>query len=117
MAVETQVRSGEIFFLSDGQDYRIEEIGDIFAKVMGLTALRIRVPERMVVGIACFSEYLSKLFGRPALLNRDKVEEIVQKEWVCDIAKAKTLLGFEPRVSLSEGARLTFEWYKREKWL
>jgi nucleoside-diphosphate-sugar epimerase len=69
------------------------------------------------VGFAWFSEYLSKLFGRPCLLNKDKAEEIVQSEWVCDITKAKILLGFEPRVPLSEGARLTFEWYKKEKWL
>ena len=117
LAVETQTKSGEIFFLSDGNDYRMEEIGDIFAQAMGITALRIRVPRRMILGIACFSEYLSKLFGRPSLLNKDKAEEIVQKEWVCDITKAKTLLGFEPRVPLSEGARLTFEWYKKEKWL
>jgi nucleoside-diphosphate-sugar epimerase len=38
---------------------------------------------------------------------------MTQKDWVCDITKAKTLLGFEPRVSLLEGARLTFEWYKK----
>ena len=117
LAVETQVKSGEIFFLSDGHDYRMEEIGDIFAQAMGITALRVRVPGRLVVGIACFSEYLSKLVGRPSLINRDKSEEIVQKEWVCDITKAKSLLGYEPKVPLSEGASITFEWYKKEKWL
>jgi nucleoside-diphosphate-sugar epimerase len=117
LAVETQAKSGEIFFLSDGNDYRMEEIGDIFAHAMGIAALRIRVPRRMVKGVACFSEYLFKLFGRPCLLNKDKAEEIVQEEWVCDITKAKTLLGFEPRVPLPEGAGLTFAWYKKEKWL
>jgi len=117
LAVETQTKSGEIVFLSDGNDYRIEEIGDIVAHVMGITALRIRVPARMVVGIACFSDVLSQLLGRPFLLNKDKAKEIVQQEWVCDITKAKTLLGFEPRVPLLEGAGLTFEWYKKEKWL
>ena len=114
LAVETQAKSGEIFFLSDGNDYRMEEVGDIIAQAMGITALRIRVPRRMVVSIACFSEYLSKWLGRPALLNKDKAKEIIQPEWVCDITKAKTLLGFAPRVPLSEGTRLTFEWYKKE---
>ncbi|MGA2954990.1 MAG: NAD-dependent epimerase/dehydratase family protein [Thermodesulfobacteriota bacterium] len=117
LAVETQTKSGEIFFLSDGHDYRMEEIGDIVAQAMGITAFRIRVPKRMILGIACFSEYLSKFFRRPSLLNKDKAEEMIQKDWVCDITKAKTLLGFEPRVPLSEGAKLTFEWYKKEKWL
>jgi nucleoside-diphosphate-sugar epimerase len=117
LAVETQIKSGDIFFLADGNDYLMEEIGDIVAQAMGITAFRIRVPKRMIWGIACFSEYLSKLFGRPFLLNKDKAEEMVQKDWVCDITKARTLLGFEPRVPLSEGAKLTFDWYKKEKWL
>lgn len=117
LAVETQTKSGEIFFLSDGHDYRMKEVGDIVAQAVGITAIRIRVPKRMLLGIACFSEYLSKVIGRPLLLNKDKAEEMIQKNWVCDITKAKTLLGFEPRVPLSEGAKLTFKWYKKEKWL
>lgn len=117
LAVETQTKSGEIFFLSDGNDYRMENIGDILAQAMGITAFRIRVPKPMIWGIACFSEYLSKFFRRPALLNKDKAKELIQKDWVCDITKAKIFLGFEPKVSLSEGAKLTFEWYKKEKWL
>jgi dihydroflavonol-4-reductase len=116
-AAETQTKSGDIFFLSDGKDYRMEEIGDIVTQAMGITAFRIRVPRQMIWGIACFSEVLSKISGRPSLLNKDKAIELIQKNWVCDITKAKTLLGFEPRVPLSEGAKLTIEWYKKEKWL
>ena len=117
LAVEIQTKSGEVFSLSDGNDYRMEEIGDIVAQAMGVTAFRIRVPKQMILGIACFSEYISAFLRKPSLLNKDKAEEMIQKDWVCDITKARTLLGFEPRVPLSEGAKLTFEWYKKEKWL
>ena len=117
LAAEIQTKSGEIFFLSDGKDYRMEEIGDIVAQAMGIDAFRIRVSRHMIWGIACFSEVLSKFSRRPSLLNKDKAVEMIQKDWACDITKAKTLLGFEPGVPLPEGARLTFEWYKTEKWL
>jgi nucleoside-diphosphate-sugar epimerase len=117
LASEAQESSGEVFFLSDGQDYGLEEIGDIFAQAMGVTAFCIRVPEWMITGMASLSEYLSKLSGRPPLLSKGKVEEMIQKNWVCDITKAKNRLGFEPRIRLTEGARLTFEWYKKENWL
>jgi nucleoside-diphosphate-sugar epimerase len=117
LAAEAQESSGELFFLSDGHDYRLEEIGDIFAQAMGITPVCIRVPEWMIFGIASFSEYLSKLSGKPPLLNKGKVEEMIQKNWVCDITKAKTLLGFEPQFKLSQGAKLTFEWYRKENWL
>ncbi len=117
LAAESQGSSGDIFFLSDGYDYRLEEIGDIFAQAMGITPVCVRVPEWMIFGIASFSEYLSKLSKKPPLLNKGKVEEMIQKNWVCDITKAKTLLGFEPQIRLLEGAKLTFQWYRKEKWL
>jgi nucleoside-diphosphate-sugar epimerase len=117
LASETQKGSGETFFLSDGQDYGMEEVSDIFATAMGVNPICIRVPEWMIYGVASLSETFSKLSGKPALLNRGKVEEMMQKNWVCDITKASTVLGFKPKVSLAEGARLTFNWYKKVKWL
>ena len=117
LAAEAQESSGDIFFLSDGHDYRLEEIGDIFAQAMGITPVCIRVPEWTIFGIASFLEYLSKLTGKPPLLNKGKVEEMIQKNWVCDITKAQTLLGFEPQFKLFQGAKLTFEWYRKQNWL
>jgi nucleoside-diphosphate-sugar epimerase len=117
LAVEAETKSGEIFFLSDGHDYRMEEIGDICAHAMGKKALRIHIPKQVIWSMAYFSEYLSKFTGRPSLLSKDKTKDMIQKNWVCDITKAKTLLGFEPRVPLPAGAGLAFEWYQREKWL
>jgi nucleoside-diphosphate-sugar epimerase len=117
LAAEISRQSGEIFFLSDGRDYRLEEIGDILAQAMGITAFCIRVPEWAVFQAASFSEYFSRWTGKPPLLSKGKVEEILQKHWVCDIEKARKLLGFQPSFSLEEGARLTVEWYRKEKWL
>jgi nucleoside-diphosphate-sugar epimerase len=93
-------RDREIFFLSDGKDYLMEEVSDTFASAMGVNPVCIRLPEWMVYGVASLSEYLSKFTGKPALLSRGKVEEMVQKNWVCDITKARTVLGFKP-LSLS----------------
>ena len=117
LSAQSQEPSGEIFFISDGQDYQWEEIGDTLTRVMGVTAYCIHVPEWVIMGIASFSEYLSKLSGKPPLLNKGKVEEMAQRNWVCDITKARTALGFEPHILLEQGAKLTFEWYKKENWL
>ena len=38
LAAETRTKSGEIFFLSDGQDYRMGEINDSIAQAMEVTA-------------------------------------------------------------------------------
>jgi dihydroflavonol-4-reductase len=117
LAAETPTKNGEIFFLSDGQDYRIEEINDIFAQAMEVTAFRLRLPSPVLFGLAAVAEYFAKVSGKPALISRGRAEEMIQPNWLCDITKARTLLGFEPQISLALGAKLTFDWYRKENWL
>jgi nucleoside-diphosphate-sugar epimerase len=117
LAVETQTDSGELFFLSDGQDYRMEEIADIFAQAMQISTLQLRLPKRMLYGLAFIAECFSRVSGKPSIMSRGKVEEMIRKNWLCDITKARALLGFESRISLARGAALTVAWYKKENWL
>jgi dihydroflavonol-4-reductase len=117
LASESRESNGEIFFLSDGRDYRMDEIGDVFAQAIGISPFCIPVPKWVIFGIASFSEYLSKLSGKPALISKGMAEQMVQEDWGCDITKARTVLGFEPRIHLAQGAKLTVDWYRKENWL
>jgi len=117
LAAEARTKNGEIFFLSDGHDYRVTEIGDIFAQAMAISALRIRLPKQMLFGMALISECFSRISGKPSVMSRGKIAELTQQNWLCDISKANALLGFEPRISLSRGAELTVAWYRNENWL
>jgi nucleoside-diphosphate-sugar epimerase len=117
LAAETPTENGEIFFLSDGEDYRMGRIGDTFAQAMEIRALQLRLPKQMLFGMAFFAECFSRVSGKPSIMSRGKVEEMIQKNWLCDISKARALLGFEPWISLARGAKLTVAWYKKENWL
>ena len=117
LASRREVSRGEVFFLSDGTDYRADDIGNAFARALGVTPIRVCVPKWAISGMASVSEVVSKLSGKPPLLNRGKVEEMVQEDWTCDITKARTVLCFEPRIRLEEGAKLTVDWYRKENWL
>jgi nucleoside-diphosphate-sugar epimerase len=117
LASESQESKGEIFFLSDGHDYRMDEVGNIFAQAMGISPLSIPIPKWVILGVASLSEYLSKLSRRPSLISKGMAEQMVQENWSCDITKAQTVLGFEPRIHLAQGAKLTVDWYRKENWL
>lgn len=117
LAAQTKTENGAIFFLSDGRDYRMEEIGALFAQAMETSALRLRFPKQVLFGMAFLAECFSRISGKPAVLNRGKVKEMTQKDWRCDISKARVLLGYEPRMSLARGAELTVAWYKKVNWL
>jgi len=117
LAAESGTKSGEIYFLSDGVDYLMREVGDVFAQTMGVTPFSVPVPRWLIFGVASFSESLSRLSRKPSLISKGMAEQMVEKNWTCDITKARTMLGFQPQFQLSQGARLTYQWYKSQKWL
>jgi nucleoside-diphosphate-sugar epimerase len=117
LSAESRRSVGEIFFISDGQDYRLDQIGDLFEEGMGIHARRIHLPGWLISGVASFLELTSKFTGTPPLINKGKVEEMTQKNWLCDITKAKNILGFKPHFPLAEGIKITYEWYLKENWL
>ena len=93
------------------------EIGDIFAQAMAKRALKLRLPQQLLFGMAFCAECFARVTGKPSILSRGKVREMGCTNWLCDIAKARALLGFEPRIALAQGAALTVAWYKKEQWL
>ena len=117
LASAAQESSGEIFFISDGGHYRMEEVGDVFAQALHVSPICIRVPKWVILGIASFSEGFSRISGKPSLISKGKAEEMVQRDWGCDITKAINVLGYAPQIDLAQGARLTVEWYRKENWL
>lgn len=117
LSAESRTESGEIFFLSDGHDYRMEEIGDIFAQAMGIRALELRIPRQLLFGMAFCAEWVSRVTRRPSIMSRGKMHEMLCRNWLCDIGKARAELAYEPRTPLARGAALTVAWYKKENWL
>jgi nucleoside-diphosphate-sugar epimerase len=117
LSADARSGNGDIFFISDGQDYRMAEIGEIFAQAMKISALHLRIPRQILFFMAFFADCFSRVSGKSSIMNSGKVVEMIQQNWVCDITKARTLLGFEPRISLARGAESTVAWYKNENWL
>jgi nucleoside-diphosphate-sugar epimerase len=114
---KTGVGDGEIFFISDGRRYRMEEIGDAFSAAMRTRAFRLRVPGLLIRGIGSISETISHFTDQPCLLTRGKAREMVQENWACDTSKARNMLGYRPSIDLIQGSEMTVEWYRKNNWL
>ena len=108
---------GEIFFISDGRHYRMEEISDAFSAAMKTRAFRLRVPKALICGMGSISETISLFTDQPCLLSRGKAREMVQENWACDITKARNMLEYTPAVSLIQGTEITVDWYRKNNWL
>lgn len=117
LAGKATVASGSIYSLSDGVTRSWTEVSHIMAGAMGVRVRAILVPVALAWSAALVSEATSSLRGIPPLYNREKLKEMLQPAWTCSIERARVELGFEPRISLEEGFRETYLWYRRMGWI
>ncbi len=75
------------------------------------------LPEFFVPVAAFFGELVSRVDGKPRLMNRNKAKAGAQEAWTCSSALARQELGWEPKVLAPEGVERTFRWYRENKWL
>lgn len=116
LSAENERAEGEVFNVSDGAVYSWLEVWRIMCEVAGKKGRIIRIPLPLFFFIANVWEKIAKLIGRPSMLNYHKAIDLT-KSWAIDISKIKNVLGFKPAYSLKDGARQTYEWYKKEEWL
>jgi len=117
LAGEHPKSAGQTYFISSERYYNWNEVGEVTSLVMGKKALRVKIPVFVVYLVAVFAEIYSALSRKPALLNFEKIRDIVQDAWTCDIAKAKRELGFSESFTLEDGIRDTVKWYREQGWL
>jgi len=96
--VSNPAAAGETFVASDGEDLSTPDLIDRVAKLMGQSARLISVPVSVLRAIG-------KVVGKEAVLDR------LCNSLRVDASKARTLLGWQPRISLDEGLARTVKWY------
>ncbi|MDY6863581.1 MAG: NAD-dependent epimerase/dehydratase family protein [Thermodesulfobacteriota bacterium] len=108
--------SSEKFFLAGDSIHTWEEIGEIMTKVFGKRGMQLLIPYPLLKFSASISEMFSGLFKTEPAFNRQKLLEMKQ-DWICDIKKAKELLGYAPIITLKNGINETASWYIKNRWL
>jgi hypothetical protein len=69
------------------------------------------VPEWVGKAIALGVEIFSKLTGKPPTITREAVSFLMRKARL-SVEKARRELGYQPRISLEEGMKLTEQWLR-----
>jgi dihydroflavonol-4-reductase len=92
-----------------------------FAREVGRSLARtprlVSVPGCLARGVAILAEFSARIRGKAAILNRDRVRELMQRRWVCDPSRALDELAFAPAYPLARGVTETAAWYRKEGWL
>ena len=117
LSVQQDHPSGEVFFIADGEKYSLDFFADMVSSTLRVKLHKINFPIWAAWFYATMADAWGVITKRPAFFSRNKCAEACQKNWVCDIGKAKTELGFRPGFFLETGLNVTLQWYIKEGWL
>lgn len=108
---------GRAYFIANPAPVTWGEFQSLIVKNTPRRVLKLNLPEQIVDVAGVLGELATRVDGKPRLFNRQKALMAAQEAWICSVDRAKTELGFEPRVPLEEAVALTAEWYRRERWI
>lgn len=108
---------GEVFLLGSEKFYTWEEIGKAIEINTHHKTVKVRVPEFLVVLFALLNNMLDIFRNKPSVFNFEKSKDMIAKAWIANVDKAKSYLNFKQKVTLEEGIKRTYDWYKKEGWI
>jgi dihydroflavonol-4-reductase len=113
---EVPAAAGRTYILAGGEVTTLDDLIGIIAEEAGVSKpwLRLPVLPFWLAGAAC--EAVCAPIGIEPPLYRRRVD-FFTKSRAFDISRARAELGYDPQVSIREGARRTLEWYRAQGWL
>lgn len=106
---------GEDFVIGDDPCPKMKDVISAIAKATKSSPLPVNLPASAALLAAKLFDPLKRMgFSTPLTTQRVK---FITEDKIFSIEKAKKLLGYKPRVGLTEGLRRTYRWYLENKYL
>ena len=116
LTAEKDEAIGRTYLGGDAEHLSIRDLVLRIAGALGVEVKIVRLPFWPLYGIACVVEGVcTPLKLKPPIFRR-RVDWFRQNR-AFDISRARNELGYEPRIGIDEGLRLTGEWYREKGYL
>lgn len=118
MAARSEKAAGRIYYITSSRSLSWEEFIVSAKPLLGFRRLyRFSLPRTLVFIVGMVMGAVGSISGKPALVNQDKANELLQNYWVCSPEYAERDFGFTARTTLAEGVARTIAWYRRKGWM
>jgi len=104
---------GHIFTLAGDRYTTLNELFRTIAEVLDVPPSTRHYPVWPVYAAGAMCEWVCKPFRVPPPIYRRRVDFFI-KDRAFDIGKARSMLGYQPRIDLRTGIARTAEWYKQQ---
>ncbi|KAB8229345.1 NAD(P)-binding protein [Aspergillus alliaceus] len=111
--MSSKTAAGEVFFIQNNEPITFRDFClAIWAHFGHIPPFEIRVPEALAYLVGLICEFLTWVFGTATTLSRGSVRDACSVRYASG-EKAKRILGYQPRVGIEHGIRLSCEEYAR----
>jgi nucleoside-diphosphate-sugar epimerase len=117
LAAETERGTNDLYFVAHPQPTSWKSLAEAVAGAVPRRTRSVRLGRTMLVVLSALSETAARWRGKPALLSRDKIEEILASGWVCSSEKIRRAWGLECTWSMEATVRDTLDAYRQANWL
>jgi nucleoside-diphosphate-sugar epimerase len=111
------INSGETFFIANTEYYSFNKFADILTQSINKKCIKIKIPEFLVSMLGNLNEHISKIFKKTMLLNKEKLNEIQSKFWLCSNKKFLSQYPEFKFTDIKQSLKETYNWYKQNNWL
>ena len=115
-AIEIPASDYNTYFLADSTPYTWEEAALEIASAAGRKTIPLPAPDFAFKTAGFLAGIYARLRGKPAVLNSQKITEFLQHFWLGDTSLAQKNLAMD-FTKLKNGGKITYSWYKDNKWL
>jgi len=116
-AGDTPRAAGRTYCVAHPEPVTWRSVADAIGRALHREPRLVSVPVGVARLIAIAAEGCAKVRHAAAVLNRERVRELTQQRWVCDVSPAQRELGFAPEYPIGRGAAEAARWYEEERWL
>ena len=118
MAARSLQAVGRTYYITSPCSLSWDDVIAAAKPVLGFSKLyKLSLPQPFVFLMGTVIGAAASLWGKPALISRDKAHELVENYWVCSPELAWQDFGFAARTTFADGVAKTIEWYRQKKWL
>ncbi|MEO7999542.1 MAG: NAD-dependent epimerase/dehydratase family protein [Gemmatimonadaceae bacterium] len=117
MAAENPRATGQTYFLASDTSLRWRDLYNIIAQCAGTKTRQLKLPQPLLRIAALAGDVFGLVTKRTPLINSQKLELARPAFWLCDSARIRTELGWQPQITPQIGVPQTYLWYVDAGWL
>jgi nucleoside-diphosphate-sugar epimerase len=111
-AAESDRALGETCFIGHGTPVTLRRLINAMGDSIARRPALLRVPRTAGSLVASAAPLLWRI-GREPALDRARLAELLAPGWVCQVDRARSVLGFTAAIDVDEGFRRSADWYAR----